>query len=135
MDIIRDIFRKNIKPLSSDSKLDSAVDQLLAANVSGLPVVDDSNRLIGFLSEFDCIPHMISGTYHCDQRVYVKDVMHTSPLSVSPEDSIIDIAQKMTGSKPKVYPVVEDGLLIGVVSRQDVLRALNDTLKSCVSYA
>ncbi|WP_067520607.1 CBS domain-containing protein [Endozoicomonas ascidiicola] len=135
MNIVRDILRRNINPLSSDSKLGDAVDQLLSANVSGLPVVDDHQQLVGFLSEFDCIPHLISGSYHCDSRLHVKDVMHESPLSVSPEDSIIDIAQKMSGNKPKVYPVIENGRLIGIVARQDILRALNQSLKSCVSYA
>ena len=80
-------------------------------------------------------PHLISGTYHCDTRLHVKDVMHADPLSVTPDDSIIDIAQMMAGQKPKVYPVIEDHRLIGVVARQDILRALSHVLKNCVSFA
>ncbi|MGB0361276.1 MAG: CBS domain-containing protein, partial [Endozoicomonas sp.] len=102
MNIVRDIYHRNIQPLSPGSDLGEAVAQLLSANVSGLPVVDADQRLVGFLSEFDCIPHLISCSYHCDHRIQVKDVMHKDPLSISPEDSVIDIAQKMTGNKPKV---------------------------------
>ncbi|AMO55249.1 hypothetical protein GZ77_11255 [Endozoicomonas montiporae] len=134
MKVVKDIVRKNIVPLSSDLMLADAVERILASGLTGLPVVNDDRKLVGFLSEQDCIAQMISGTYHSDSRKVVSDLMHKEPLSVSPEESVIDIAQRMQGNKPKVYPVIQDYELVGVISRKDVLQALSEMIKS-VSYA
>ncbi len=135
MHIVKDIIRKNINPLSIELSLPEAVDRILASGLSGLPVVNSHNKLVGFLSEHDCIPHLITGTYHCDTRTLVKDLMHGEPLSVSPEDSIIDIAQMMAGNKPKVYPVIDEYKLVGIICRQDILKALSKEIQNCVSFA
>ncbi len=61
--------------------------------------------------------------------------MSKTVLSVAPDDSIIELAQRMAGPKPKIYPVVdENGLLLGTISRQDVLRAIEMTMRSCFGH-
>lgn len=135
MEIVKDIVRKNITPLSADLMLGDAVERIIASGLTGLPVVDGHSKLVGFLSEQDCIQQMLTGTYHCDNRTFVRDVMHSEPLTVNPEESIIDIAQMMTGQKPKIYPVIQESELVGIICRQDVLKALTHTMKHCVSFA
>lgn len=135
METVKDIVRKNITPLSADLLLSDAVERILTSGLTGLPVVDEQGKLVGFLSEQDCLQQMITGTYHCDSRKFVRDLMHTEPLTVTPEESIIDIAQMMTNQKPKIYPVIQDSELQGIICRKDVLKALNHTLKNCVSFA
>lgn len=56
--------------------------------------------------------------------------MFDTQLTVAPNDSIIELAKEMILHKPKVYPVVDEGKLVGVISRSDVLRALRDHEKS-----
>ena len=63
--------------------------------------------------------------------VLVKDMMHIEPLAISPGDSILELAQMMVGVKPKVYPVVEDDKLVGIISRSQVMASLNQQLKEC----
>ena len=135
METVKDIVRKNITPLSAEMQLGDAIERILASGLTGLPVVDDQGKLVGFLSEQDCIQKMITDTYHCDNRTFVRDLMHNEPLTVGPDESIIDIAQMMSGQKPKVYPVMQDSELLGIICRQDVLKALNYTMKNCVSFA
>lgn len=135
MKTVKDIVRKNIVPLSTGLPLAEAIERILASGLSGLPVVNEEQKLVGFLSEQDCIAQMISDTYYCDNRTNVADLMHAEPLFVSSEESIIDIAQMMTNHKPKVYPVIHDLKLIGVICRQDVMKALSVTMKNCVSFA
>lgn len=135
MQLVKDIIRKNIIPLSSGLLLAEAVERILASGITGLPVVNDNGKLVGFLSEQDCIAQMISETYHADSRKVVADLMHQEPLSVGPEESIIDVAQKMKLNKPKVYPVLQGNELLGVISRKDVLKALNEVMKSSTSFA
>ncbi|MRI33821.1 hypothetical protein EOPP23_12575 [Endozoicomonas sp. OPT23] len=135
MKTVKEVFRRNVSPLTADVQLHEAVDRILESGLTGLPVVNDKGELAGFLSEHDCIPHMITGTYHCDSRTHVSELMHKDPLFVTPETSLIDIAQMMAVNKPKVYPVIEDHRFIGVISRRDILSALSEEMKTCVSYA
>ncbi len=50
--------------------------------------------------------------------------MRHEVLSVTPNKSIIDLAQEMLGAKPKIYPVTEQARLVGIVTRRDVLNAI-----------
>ncbi len=60
--------------------------------------------------------------------------MHADVLTVSPNDSIIELADVMSGQKPKIYPVVEDGRLIGVITRRDVLNAISTQIGNCFKH-
>ncbi|MNH02475.1 CBS domain protein [compost metagenome] len=128
---VRDHMQRLTHSLSPQLGLAEALDRLHQAGLSGLPVLDERQQLIGFLSEQDCIPSLLTGSYHCDSRTRVEDLMSRAPLSVAPDDSILDLARQMTGSKPKIYPVLQQGKVIGIISRPLVLQALNRQMKSC----
>lgn len=128
---VRDHMQRLTHSLSPQLGLAEALDRLQQAGLSGLPVLDERQQLIGFLSEQDCIPSLLTGSYHCDSRTRVEDLMSHTPLSVAPDDSILDLARQMTGSKPKIYPVLQQGKVIGIISRPLVLQALNRQMKSC----
>lgn len=62
----------------------------------------------------------------------MNDVMQQNVLTVKAEDSIIELAQQMLAPKPKVYPVIDDtGMLVGIISRRNVLAAMDKQLQSC----
>ncbi|MCL6270955.1 CBS domain-containing protein [Sansalvadorimonas sp. 2012CJ34-2] len=128
---IRDIIRTNIDYLTEDLLLTDAVKKIIQADLPGLPVVNDNKELIGFVSEHDCILPMISGTYHCDDRTLVKDLIQREPLSLTPDASLINVAEMMANKKPKIYPILDEGKLVGIIYRQDVLKALSDEMKHC----
>ena len=128
---IRNHMSRLTHSLSPQLGLAEALDRLHQADASGLPVLDDQKRLIGFLSEQDCIPSLLTGSYHCDSRTRVEDLMSRTPLFVSPDDSILDLARQMTGARPKVYPVLEGGKVVGIINRRQVMQALNAQMKQC----
>ena len=86
--------------------------------------MDAADRLIGFISEQDVLGRVLDSIYHDDEAPLVRELMRHEVLSVSPNKSITDLAQEMRGAKPKVYPVVEQQRLIGIVTRRDILIAL-----------
>jgi CBS domain-containing protein len=131
MILIKDIMSGNLTPLTEEMSLPQAVDHLMTSNMLGLPVVDTNKRLAGFLSEHDCIPYLLGDSYHCDSHVLVKDMMQRNPLTVKPSNTVLELAQIMATNKPKIYPVVENGILVGVVKRGQVMAALNQQLKQC----
>jgi predicted transcriptional regulator len=107
------------------------VQGLLKYKQIGGPVIDAQKHIVGWISEQDCLAKLIEATYHCEQVSIVDDVMRTDVLTVDPEDSIFDLAQSMLSAKPKMYPVAQDGKLIGVITRHEMLIALNKHLNAC----
>lgn len=128
---VRDFMQRHYPHIEVGTPLTQTVERLREFNITGSPVVDRKNHLKGFVSEVDCIRTLISASYFCDSTLMVEDVMSHDSLSVSPDMGLIDLAQLMVGEKPKVYPVVEESKVVGVVSRSDVMAQLAMTLKFC----
>lgn len=133
MDSIKIIDYMDKRPvlLKADMSIAVAVEKLIASNRPGAPVIGESGELVGFLSQQDCLAVMLKSSYHCDLTSMVTDCMKTDVLSVGPQDSMLQLAEQMTGAKPKIYPVVEDGKVIGAITRQDVLKAMNIYMQQC----
>lgn len=121
---VSDVMSNHIMPVRCGTPLTKVVKALLENHITGLPVVDENRHLLGFVSEQDCIHALLVSNYHSEGDPIVDDVMFLEPLSVSPDTAIVDLAQKLGSGKPKVYPVVEHGKLIGIVTRTAVLAAL-----------
>lgn len=135
MATVSEIMRRSIPLLTAEMSITEALDKLLASELSGLPVVDTQRKIIGFLSEQDCIPTLVKASYHCDSRLTVNDLMYKEPLTVSPETDVFELARLMGGAKPKLYPVIEDNKVIGMVTRHQVMQFLNEKLQTCtISY-
>lgn len=117
--------------LTPNMSLATAVEKLLAQNKLGAPVVDDSGALLGFLSQQDCLAVMLKSSYHCDMVAVVKDCMRSDVLWVGPEDSVLQLAEQMLGLKPKIYPVVDNGKVIGTINRTNILGAINTYMQQC----
>ncbi len=122
--LVRDYMLKHPPHIKCGTSVDDAVERLLFHRLLGLPVVDDAMRVVGFVSEQDCIHAMLVTSYHHEGSPTVDEVMGRALLTVKPEESIIDVAQRMGKDKPKSYPVVEDGRLIGLITRSAILQAL-----------
>ena len=92
-----------------------AADTLLKHNISGAPVVDHDENLLGLLSEYDFDRH--------DAVVTVEELTTTTVHTIPPEMDLFAIAHEFVNLRFRRFPVVEEGRLIGQVSRRDALRA------------
>lgn len=107
-----------------------AVERLLNTHQFGGPVLDENNKLVGFVSEQDCLKQMIESSYFREQVARVKDIMRTEVLTTKPYHSVLELAQQMLGEKPKIYPVLDDdGILLGIIGRTDILNAIDVQLR------
>jgi len=100
-----------------------AAQTLQEYRLSGAAVVDDHNRLIGFLSEKDCLHTVLSAVYNQDYGDLVEDRMSKNIKSVHPTDNITDIAERFLKDGVRMYPVLDKDVLVGIISRQSVLKA------------
>ena len=76
-----------------------AVERLLSVHQTGGPVIDEYKKVIGFLSEQDCLKQMMASSYYQEQICLVKDIMRTEVLSIKPYTSVFELAQMMLGRK------------------------------------
>ncbi|WP_319536571.1 CBS domain-containing protein [uncultured Vibrio sp.] len=132
---VKDYMTLQAVTFTKDMSLTAALNKVLKSVTLGGPVIDENKKVVGFLSEQDLLDKLVKASYHCQDTHTVQECMHQDVLSVSPEMSIIELADMMKVGKPKVYPVVDDkGKLVGIITRSDVLRALGVTLNECFMH-
>ena len=117
-----------------DMPLSLALDRVMSSHHMGGPVIDDNEQVIGFLSEQDLLEKLVKVSYFCQDTHIVGDCMYQEVLSVSPDLSIIELADMMQVGKPKAYPVLDNKKLVGIITRTDVLRAIDKNLEECFKH-
>lgn len=129
---VADYMNRHPVVFTATMSIEEAVERLLQSHQRGGPVVDSEQRVVGFLSEQDCLAAMLRDTYHNEQSANVGDCMFTGDVLMVPDHySITDLAQSMQTNKPKIYPVVDSaGILVGIITRTDVLRAIDVHLQN-----
>jgi CBS domain-containing protein len=121
-----------------------AVRLMLQNNISGLPVVDDKGQLVGMVTEGDFLrrgelgtrrqrprwlefllgPGRLAAEYVRSSGQKVGEIMTLEPKTITPETQLDDVVSLMERHRIKRLPVVQDGKLVGIVSRANLLHAL-----------
>lgn len=123
--LVRDHMSTNLATFSPDDSIDQVLEVLTKRKISGGPVLDESGALVGIISQTDCLAEIIRGKYTNTVRfpAKVKEYMSTQIITVSPDMSLFDAAQKFLESKFRRFPVIKDDQLVGQISLSDVIRA------------
>ena len=129
--LVKDYMVQQPPKVKCSTPISDVINILIKNNVSGAPVVDEDNKVIGYVSEQDCIHQVLADSYYCEMTTVVNKVMSEQVVTVSPKDNIVDLASQMQNGKPKHFPVVEAGKLVGLIRRSDILRALANELDFC----
>lgn len=122
----RDIMTRSLVTLRPDMTLPEAAELLLKHSISGAPVVDEAGSLVGLLSEYDCLRSVATAQYELDAHDHVErvsDLMTRECHTVAPDIELFGVAHEFVRLRVRRLPVVEDGQLIGQVSRRDALKA------------
>lgn len=110
--------------LTPETPIFAAIDALLARHISGATVLDANGRVVGVISELDCLRAILSGTYHGEAGGTVGDIMTKQVDTVEHGSSVVDVAQRLIDGHRRRFPVVKDGKFIGQVSCRSILRAV-----------
>ena len=111
--------------LAPHTEVMSAINQLVKHHISGAPVVDGDGQLVGMLSEMDCMQVGLIAAEDSCVAGPVSQFMKSNVVSVSPEDSLTQLAQLFFTKNFRRYPVIDNGRLVGQISRSDVLKAIS----------
>lgn len=143
----RDIMTKNVITVTPDTEITQAAKLLLENHFNGLPVVDESGKLIGILCQDDLIvqqkrlplPSLFTffdgliplTSYRSLEKevekivaTTVSQAMTTDPITIDPDASLEDIATLMVNNNIHTLPVLDRDRLVGVIGKEDVLRTL-----------
>ena len=124
--VVRDHMTTDVATLNPEMEITRAVHFLIAHDISGAPVLDRQGSLVGILTERDCMRVAMLAGYHGMPAGLVKDFMSVKPESVEPGQSILDLAERFIEGRFHRYPVVDNGRLVGIISRRDVMRAMGE---------
>jgi CBS domain-containing protein len=147
-----DVMTTNVVTVGPDTSVQEVATILSERGISGVPVVDAGNRVVGIVSEGDLLHRIETGTERRPERFagrrrswwldtisrdeelardYVKshgrsagDVMTRDVVSVSDTTELADVAALLETKRIKRVPVLRDGKLVGIVSRANLVRAL-----------
>lgn len=139
--LVRDAMTRNVIKVCEDADIDEVTTLLSEHRISGLPVVDDQNRVTGMVTEADLlamsgmkkgytfkdiIRHLLGEPLSGPKRSQrLRDVMTSPAITTGPEADIRDVASTIEEKRIKRLPVVDgQGRLIGVISRADIVRAM-----------
>lgn len=123
---VRDYMSTRLVTFHPEQAMDEVIDCLLKKKISGAPVVDENNNLVGIISEGDCLKQVIRGNYNntLHSSGLVKDHMSKEVKTIDPGLNIFEAAQMFLTLKLRRFPVMQEGKLIGQISQRDIMRAL-----------
>ena len=145
---VADVMTQNAITVTPETAIAEAAGLLLQHRISGLPVVDHEGRVVGIVTEGDFLRRIETGTErrhggwlgfliapgrlaeeyaHANARK-VGEVMTTGVVAVAPQDPLAEVVRLMERHHIKRLPVIENGRLVGIVSRANLVRALLDNL-------
>jgi predicted transcriptional regulator len=124
---VKDYMNGTKITFTADMDVLSAIHQLIEFKISGAPVIDHHGNLIGFLSEKDCMQVALNAAYQGEAAGRVSEFMHTGCQTVDVDTSIIEVAETFLQSAFKCLPVIKDNRLVGSITRQNILKALEKT--------
>lgn len=125
--LVSDYMTTKLITFKAEDSLDDVIALLIKHHISGGPVVNDKNELIGIISETDCIKHISESKYYnmpSDINNTVGNNMVTDVDTIDKNMNIFDAAFKFLSSRRRRFPVVDEyGILLGQLSQKDVLKA------------
>ena len=121
---VREYMDTTVPTLSPTTLVLDAVDYLLEHGVTGAPVVDEDGKVVGILTEKDCLKVVARAPDPDNVQEHVADFMTKEVKSIPPDMDVYFAAGLFLKESFRRFPVVENGRLVGAITRYDMLRAI-----------
>ena len=119
----KDMMVTSLRTVRADQRVSDAVKLLLKYSISGVPVIDEKHHLVGVISEKDCIRALMRAVHDRLPPSLVQDVMSTDPITITEDTHLLTVAHHFLTKPIRRLPVVDNGRLVGQISRRDLLRS------------
>ncbi|WP_246018250.1 CBS domain-containing protein [Pelagibacterium montanilacus] len=113
----------DIASVLPDMEIGYAVRFLLDRRISGAPVVDSTGGMVGIITKKDCFRAALNAAYYKQWGGTVERYMVRDVETLDADLDIVSAAQAFARTPYRLFPVMRDGDLVGLLSRSDLLRA------------
>ena len=113
----------SVASVNAENTIQEAAQLMLEQGISGLPVVDASNKLVGIISERDYARGIVLKG-RSSATTLVSDIMGSGMITVGPDDSIDHCMRLCTNERVRYLPVLDKGKVVGVLSLGDLVKAV-----------
>ncbi len=122
---VSDYMSTNLITFRPEQSVMEVMDTLIKKKISGGPVVNAKNELVGIISEGDCIREISNSRYYNQplENVKVEEHMVTEIETIDGNMNVFDAADKFLNSRRRRFPILENGKLVGLISQKDILKA------------
>ena len=131
----QDIMSRPVYWVRTGDSVEDAAELLAEKKITAAPVLDDTGELVGMVSEGDLLWHRVPAdpTAHLWRAAggdegprprVVAEVMSGQPVTAWPQADVSDVAHLMLRHDVRSVPILDDGDLVGIVSRRDILRTV-----------
>jgi CBS domain-containing protein len=117
---LRTCMTRNVITVQTDVDAAQIAQLLIEHRFGCVPVVED-RRLLGMITEIDCLRAFVTSTQH--GGVKIQDVMQSSVLTATPENLVIAVVQQMRERRVRHVPVTEGKQLVGILTDRDIRQA------------
>ena len=124
--VVKHYMTTRLITLSENMDVYFAIGLLLKNKISGAPVINDEDNLVGILSEKDCLRVFANGSFHNMPGGAVINFMTKAVATVTPEMDLFMVADIFLKHNYRRMPVVDGKKVIGQISRRDILCAIKD---------
>lgn len=124
--LVSDYMTKKLITFKGEQTIEEVIHTLITNKISGGPVVNDKNELIGIISEGDCIKQISDSRYYnmpVNENNTVAQAMVRDVETIDGNMNVFDAASKFLESKRRRFPILENGKLVGQISQKDILKA------------
>lgn len=149
-----DIMNRDVKTIHANATLQEVAEFLTAHHISGAPVVDGNGKMVGIISESDLIDdrkrnaaiprsaifgfwvvpeETLIKAYEEAQVLRARDLMTRDVLSASEDTPVEELAQLMVKRRINRIPIIKEGVIVGIVTREDLVRGLLDKKDNSIS--
>lgn len=118
----KDIMTTTVITAKEDMRLTDAIKLMLRWHISGLPVIDDEENLIGIITEHDVLNFTLSGDAALTK---VKEVMTKNLVTYDPDMLVVDVINLFASHRVRRVPVLKDNKIVGIISRRDIIREMD----------
>lgn len=145
---VKDVMTHSLVSITPRAPIRDAIARMISHQVSGMPVIDENRKLVGMVSESDFLrraemhteapqrrwlelllgPASAADAYARSHGRTVADVMSTAVVSVGRETPLVEVVRLMEEQGIKRIPVVEDGEVVGIVTRADLMTAFGESM-------
>ncbi|HKB79141.1 MAG TPA: CBS domain-containing protein [Thermoanaerobaculia bacterium] len=134
--LVRDVMVESVLTVTPEQTLRDALELLQSKRIRQVPVLEDG-RLVGIITDRDIKRATPSILSHIDRAEYdgvldqtlVRQLMTREPMTITPDAPLKSAVKIFISRKVGALPVLEDGVLVGLITQADALRVLYDMLE------